>query len=67
MSLFVWLLPFDLSGLGDPTSSYAPAGIALWVAEARKLPHHVKVETPPGEGVLSSIVKDLVLAQYSLE
>jgi len=49
LSLFVWLLPFDLSGLGDPTSSYATAGIALRVAEARKLPHHVKVETPSGE------------------
>jgi len=41
VSLFVWLLPFDLSGLGDPTSSYATAGIALRVAEDRKLPHHV--------------------------
>ena len=49
MSLFIWLLPFDLSGLGDPTISYATAGIALWVTEARKLPHHVKVETPSGE------------------
>jgi len=48
VSLFVWLLPFDLSGLGDPTSSYATAGTALRVAEARKLPHHVKVETPSG-------------------
>jgi hypothetical protein len=45
VSLFVWLLPFDLSGLGDPASSYATAGIALRVAEALKLPHHVKVET----------------------
>jgi hypothetical protein len=49
MSLFVWLLPFDLSGLGGPTGSYATAGIALQVMEARKLPHHFKVETPSGE------------------
>ena len=57
VSLFVWLLPFDLSGLGDPTSSYATAGIALRVAEARKLPHHVKVETPSGEGRCNKEVK----------
>jgi len=49
VSLFVWLLPFDLSSMGDPTGSYATAGIALWVSEAHKLPHHVKVETPLGE------------------
>jgi hypothetical protein len=49
VSLFVWLLLFDLSSLGDPTSSYATAGIALRVAEARKLPHHDKVQTPSGE------------------
>jgi len=49
LSVFVWLLPLDLSGLGDLTSSYATAGIALRVAEARKLPHHVKLETPSGE------------------
>jgi len=49
VSLFIWLLPFDLSGMGGPTGSYATAGIALWVSEAHKLPHHVKVETPLGE------------------
>jgi hypothetical protein len=41
--------PFDLSGLGDRTSSYVTAGVALRVTEAHKLPHHVKVETPLGE------------------
>jgi len=30
----VWLLPFDLSGLGVPASSYATTGIALGVMEA---------------------------------
>jgi len=50
VSLFVWLLPSDLSGLGVPAGSYATAGIALGVTEALKLPHHIKVETPSGEG-----------------
>jgi hypothetical protein len=27
--LFVWVITFDLSGLGDPASSYATAGLAL--------------------------------------
>jgi len=49
VSLFIWLLPFDLSGLGVPAGSYATAGIALGVTEALKLPHHVKVKTPSGE------------------
>jgi hypothetical protein len=46
VSLFVWLLPFDLSGMGDPTSSYVTAGIALRVSGALKPHHHGKVETP---------------------
>jgi hypothetical protein len=29
VSLFVWIITFDLSGMGDPTSSYATAGTAL--------------------------------------
>jgi hypothetical protein len=31
VSLFVWAITFDLSGLGDPASSYATAGLALWI------------------------------------
>jgi hypothetical protein len=46
VALFVWLLPLDLSGMGDPTSSYATAGIALRVSGAFKPHHHDKVETP---------------------
>jgi hypothetical protein len=46
VSLFVWLLPFDLSGIGTPTSSYATAGIGLRVSGAFKPHHHDKVETP---------------------
>jgi hypothetical protein len=45
-SLFVWLLPLHLSGMGDATSSYATAGIALRVSGALKPHHHDKVETP---------------------
>jgi hypothetical protein len=44
--LFVWLLSLDLSGMGDPTSSYATAGIALRVSGALKPHHHDKVEIP---------------------
>jgi hypothetical protein len=32
--------------MGDPTSSYVTAGIALRVAGALKPHHHDKVETP---------------------
>jgi hypothetical protein len=32
--------------MGDPTSSYATAGIALRVSGALKTHHHDKVETP---------------------
>jgi hypothetical protein len=42
----VWLLPLDLSGKRDPTSSYATAGIAFRVSGALKPHHHDKVETP---------------------
>jgi hypothetical protein len=34
VSLFVWLLPLDLSGMGGSTSRYATAGIALGVSAA---------------------------------
>jgi hypothetical protein len=44
-SLFVWLLPFDLSSMGDLTSSYATAGIAFMVSGTLKPYHHNKVET----------------------
>jgi hypothetical protein len=46
VSLFIWLLPLDLSRMGDPTSIYATAGIALRVSGALKPHHHDKVETP---------------------
>jgi len=49
VSRFVWALPFNLSGMGGPASSYATAGIALRVTQSHKPPHHYKVETPSGE------------------
>ena len=54
VSRFVWHLSLDLSGLGDPASSYATAGIALGIIGARKPLPHVKVETPDG-GILSNV------------
>jgi len=39
----VWLLPFDLSGNGDLTSSYTTTSIALRVIGACKLSHLIKV------------------------
>jgi hypothetical protein len=44
--LLVWYLPFDLSGLGCPTSSYATAGIAVWVIGKYNPHHHDQVEAP---------------------
>jgi hypothetical protein len=46
LSLFVWLLPLDLFGMGVPTSSYATAGIVLWVSGGLKPHHHDNVKTP---------------------
>ena len=47
--LFVWLLPFDLFGIGDPNRSLkAPADIALGVTGARKPHHHVQGGNPIG-------------------
>jgi hypothetical protein len=45
VSIFVWLLPLDLSDMGDPTSSYTTAGIVLKVSKALKPHHHDKMET----------------------
>jgi hypothetical protein len=46
----VWNLTLDLSGLSDPASSYATAGIALEIIGARKHHRHDKAETPPWAG-----------------
>jgi len=39
VSLFIWVLSFDLSGKGGPTSSYATAGVALWIIAPLKPPY----------------------------
>jgi hypothetical protein len=36
------VLSFDLSGKGGPTSSYATAGIALWIIAPRRPPYPAK-------------------------
>ena len=48
VSLLVWVITFDLSGKGDPTSSYATAGVALRIIWPLKPSHYFKVETPSG-------------------
>ena len=48
VSLFVWVITFDLSGLGDPASSYATASLALRIIWPHKPHHYVKVGTCSG-------------------
>jgi hypothetical protein len=55
VSIFVWLLPLDLSGMGGPPSSYATAGIALRVLGELKPHHHDKVETPSVKVLISPV------------
>ena len=45
LSLLVWIITFNLSGLGCPTSSYATASISLRTPWPGK-PHHIKVGIP---------------------
>jgi hypothetical protein len=49
VSLFVWIITFDLSSMGDPTSSYATAGIALRIIWPRK-PHQYNIGIRTGGG-----------------
>ena len=39
VSLFVWMISFDLSGKADPNSSYATAGTVLSIIAQRKPPY----------------------------
>jgi hypothetical protein len=55
-------LHFDLSGMGDPPSSYATAGRALRVSGALKLHNHDKVETP-SVGILQTTVLIIMALQ----
>lgn len=47
------LLQRYLPDLVEPAGAWAPAGIAIWVIETRKLPQHVKVNSTRGRSRLS--------------
>jgi hypothetical protein len=49
------ILPLDLSGMGDPTSSYATAGITMGVS-AHKHHQHDKVEPPTAGSYIMYLV-----------
>jgi hypothetical protein len=51
VSLFVWNPTLALSSLGDPSSSYATAGIALEIIVSPKPHYQDKVETPSGGSI----------------
>jgi hypothetical protein len=48
VSLFVWVITFDLSFVGDLASSYATAGLALTIIWPHKPRHYVTVGTYSG-------------------
>jgi hypothetical protein len=48
VSLFVWVITFDLSGMGVAASSYATTDLALRIISAHKPYHYVKVGTHSG-------------------
>ena len=48
VSLFIWLITFDLSGMGGPNSSYATTSIVLRILWSLKLHHYVNVRIPSG-------------------
>ena len=61
MSLFVWVIIFDLSGLGYPASSYSTAGLALRIIWPHKPHDYVKIETTSGGNTAWDIVKLILL------
>jgi hypothetical protein len=48
VSIFVCIITFDLSSMGDPTSSYATASMALRIIWSCKPDQYVKVGIPEG-------------------
>ena len=56
LSFFVWVITFDLSGMGYATSSDATASIAVRVIWPRKPQHYVKVRVASGSSI--SIIRD---------
>jgi hypothetical protein len=67
VSLFVWIITFDLSSMGDPTNSCATAGITLRIICPRKPHHYVKVGMPTGGTNLLCNVYFLCLNSYQHE
>jgi hypothetical protein len=65
VSLFVWVITFDMSGMGDPASSYATAGIALRIIWPRKPHHYVKVYLRWGLITLTPVKYKLVSSVIS--
>jgi hypothetical protein len=53
--------------MGDHTSSYATAGIALRISGVLKPHHHDKVETPPGVMISSFALTDYALKPLPIE
>jgi hypothetical protein len=59
--------PLNLSGMGDPTNSYATAGIALRVSGALKPHGHVKVETPSmGVSTLKQLKNNMPVSESKI-
>jgi hypothetical protein len=56
------VLSFDLCDKGGPTSSYATAGIALWIIAPRKPPYPAK-----DAFVKVEIIQGREISKYSLE
>jgi len=56
VSLLVWVITFDISGMGGPTSSNATVSIALRVIWPCKPYHYIKVGIPQGTGSWISII-----------
>jgi hypothetical protein len=52
--------------MGDPTSSYATAGIALRVSGALKPHHHDKVKTPSVE-MVDSITYNIKMKRITMK
>ena len=57
----LWVLSFDLCDKGGPTSSYATAGIALWIIAPHKTPYPAKdafVKVEILQGGSQKIIRD---------
>ena len=67
VSLFVWAIIFDLSGLGDPANSYATAGLALRIIWPHKPHNYVKIDTPSWSVQYSILILFLFLAKSSAD